>query len=344
MKTVSMILLLLLLPIIPISYEQSTNDISNDKSEWKIYHAPDKFGSVKPANIFNIHYRISNGIIDAFEQIDQTFFKVKLIGENNGIFEIKIPRNYPYSNLPDSPDEYNHTENRIVILSNGSEMSSGYEMEVTDCFYIHSIEFSGNKTFELGYPQLLVGLPFRGEKVPKHCIEETMTQNTSKNLVTLTPLEQFKAGVDVEDIFCKWGFQLIIKASNGHPACVKPESTSKLVAWGWAKASITHSSTYQIDSFEVSTTIINGSINSITKLDDSNSILVELSPFNDGNLIIKIPKTMLKTIDDDYSKFSFFILTDGEETPYEEIDSETIKINFQNYTKKIEIIGASRLN
>lgn len=108
--------------------------------------------------------------------------------------------------------------------------------------------------------------------------------------------------------------------------------------------SIPRSSTYQIDSFEISTTIINGSINSITKLDDSNSILVELSPFNDGNLIIKIPKTMLKAIDNDYSKFFFLILSDGEEIPYELIDTETTKINFQNHTKKIEIIGASRLN
>lgn len=235
MKTVSVILLLILLPIVPISYAQSTNDISNDESEWEIYHAPDKFGSIKPDSTFNIHYRITDGIIDTFEQVDQTFFKVKLISKNNGIFEIKIPRNYPYSNLPDSPDEYNHTENRIVILSNGSEVSSGYEMKVTDCFYIHSIEFSGNKTFELGYPQLPVGLPFRGEKVPKHCIEETMVQNTSKNLVTLTPLEQFNAGVSVEDTQCKGNFQLIIKTSNGYPACVTSATKEILIERGWAK-------------------------------------------------------------------------------------------------------------
>lgn len=102
--------------------------------------------------------------------------------------------------------------------------------------------------------------------------------------------------------------------------------------------------TYHIDSFEISTTVINGSIHSITKLDDSNSILVEIDPFDQGNLTIKIPKTMLKAINDDYSKFSFFVLSDGEEITYEQIDSETIKINFQNNTKKIEILGTSRLN
>jgi|CXWL01.1.fsa_nt_gi hypothetical protein len=104
------------------------------------------------------------------------------------------------------------------------------------------------------------------------------------------------------------------------------------------------SSSYPIGSFKISTTIINGSINSITKLDDSNSILVEINSINQGDLTIKIPKTMLKAINDDYSKFFFFVLSDDEETNYEQIDPETIKINFQNNTKKIEIIGASRLN
>lgn len=103
-------------------------------------------------------------------------------------------------------------------------------------------------------------------------------------------------------------------------------------------------STYQIDSFEISTIIINGSINSITKRDDTNSILVEIDPIDQGNLTIKIPKTMLKPLNDDYSKFLFFVLSDGEEITYEQLDSETIKINFKNNTQKIEIIGASRLN
>lgn len=107
---------------------------------------------------------------------------------------------------------------------------------------------------------------------------------------------------------------------------------------------IERSTIYQIGSFEIYATIVNGSINSITKLDDYNSIFVEISPFDQGDLTIKIPKTMLKAINDDYSKFSFFVLSDGEETIYEQIDFETIKINFQNNTKKIEILGTSRLN
>lgn len=108
--------------------------------------------------------------------------------------------------------------------------------------------------------------------------------------------------------------------------------------------SIEGSAIYQIGSFEISTLIINGSINSVTKFDEYNLIFVEISPFDKGSLTIKIPKNILEAINDDYSKFSFFVLSDGEETIYEQIDSETIKINFQNNTKKIEILGTSRLN
>lgn len=105
-----------------------------------------------------------------------------------------------------------------------------------------------------------------------------------------------------------------------------------------------HYFTYQIDSFEVPTTIVNGSINTITKNDDTNSILVEITTLNQGYLIIQIPKTMLKALNDDYSKFYFIIISDGEETSYEQIDAETIKINFKHNAKKIEIIGASQPN
>ena len=104
------------------------------------------------------------------------------------------------------------------------------------------------------------------------------------------------------------------------------------------------SSIYTVDSLQVSTKTINGSINNITKINDSNSIVVEINPLDKGYLLIKIPQKMLKAINDDYTKFSFFVISDGEETAYEQLDSETIKINFQNDTRKIEIIGASRLN
>ena len=52
---------------------------------------------------------------------------------------------------------------------------------------------------------------------------------------TLKPLKQFEAGIKLEDIRCEENLVLVVKI-DGSPACVKPESASKLVAWGWAKS------------------------------------------------------------------------------------------------------------
>ena len=50
----------------------------------------------------------------------------------------------------------------------------------------------------------------------------------------LSPLKQFKLGIDSKNIKCKDNFHLIIKSKDSSPACVKPENVAKLVARGWA--------------------------------------------------------------------------------------------------------------
>lgn len=101
---------------------------------------------------------------------------------------------------------------------------------------------------------------------------------------------------------------------------------------------------YRVGSFDLNTTIVNGSINKITKLDDRNSILVEMGSFNQGYLIIQTPKILFKALNDDYDNLFFIILLDNEETSYEQVDPETIKIVFPNDSKEIEIVGTSKLN
>jgi hypothetical protein len=49
----------------------------------------------------------------------------------------------------------------------------------------------------------------------------------------ISPLEQFKSGIYVNEILCKNNLQLIIKY-NGFPACVKPITAQKLIERGWA--------------------------------------------------------------------------------------------------------------
>jgi hypothetical protein len=49
-----------------------------------------------------------------------------------------------------------------------------------------------------------------------------------------SPLHQFKSGIAAKDVQCNNNMKAIIKKSDGLPACVKPESVSKLLIRGWA--------------------------------------------------------------------------------------------------------------
>jgi aldose sugar dehydrogenase len=50
---------------------------------------------------------------------------------------------------------------------------------------------------------------------------------------SISPLKQVKNGVLPADVVCKTGFELILKLSSGNPACVSPETASKLISKGW---------------------------------------------------------------------------------------------------------------
>ncbi|MGI0072794.1 MAG: hypothetical protein ACREA3_03155 [Nitrosotalea sp.] len=51
------------------------------------------------------------------------------------------------------------------------------------------------------------------------------------------PLKQFKSGIPAKDLKCQQGLELVIKAEDGTPACVKPATATKLLERGWAKNS-----------------------------------------------------------------------------------------------------------
>ncbi len=49
-----------------------------------------------------------------------------------------------------------------------------------------------------------------------------------------SPLKQFKKNISINQIVCPDGLQLVMKKSNGSPACVRSENVSKLIERGWA--------------------------------------------------------------------------------------------------------------
>ncbi|HEX5358478.1 MAG TPA: hypothetical protein VFW99_01025, partial [Candidatus Nitrosotalea sp.] len=49
-----------------------------------------------------------------------------------------------------------------------------------------------------------------------------------------SPLQQFKSGIHASDVQCTQSLELVIKARDSSPACVKPATASILVKRGWA--------------------------------------------------------------------------------------------------------------
>ncbi|MGI0070099.1 MAG: cupredoxin domain-containing protein, partial [Nitrosopumilaceae archaeon] len=53
-----------------------------------------------------------------------------------------------------------------------------------------------------------------------------------------SPLTQLKSGIAANNVICKAGLQLIIKAEDGSPACVKYTTANVLIERGWAREAI----------------------------------------------------------------------------------------------------------
>ncbi len=64
------------------------------------------------------------------------------------------------------------------------------------------------------------------------------SNETSQNIpaYVLPPLQQIRAGTLAQDVKCSVNFNLIIKAEDGFPACVKPETAKMLYERGWTLA------------------------------------------------------------------------------------------------------------
>ena len=77
------------------------------------------------------------------------------------------------------------------------------------------------------------------------------------------PLQQIKAGTDPSNVTCTEGLELVLKKSNGSPACLKPTSVAILIERGWAihvlpdyENENNNSEIYPIGSFEVETKLV----------------------------------------------------------------------------------------
>ncbi|MFY9300639.1 MAG: PEFG-CTERM sorting domain-containing protein [Candidatus Nitrosotenuis sp.] len=62
---------------------------------------------------------------------------------------------------------------------------------------------------------------------------EDESEEREEEYAGLPPLQQVKSGVASDEVVCDSGMELLIKNSNGSPACVKPATAERLVQLGW---------------------------------------------------------------------------------------------------------------
>ena len=82
-------------------------------------------------------------------------------------------------------------------------------------------------------------MSFNGNPInsSKSFLFEISNQSAQTIPVIPSPFTQIKSGIAANDVKCQQGLQLVIKAEDGSPACVRPDTATKLLDRGWAKNS-----------------------------------------------------------------------------------------------------------
>lgn len=147
-----------------------------------------------------------------------------------------------------------------------------YEMPSpqTHIKFIHS-DSIGNIWFP-NYNNNKIGVILTGTTPTEPKTDSKMMEDNQKNKMDITsnkefayfpaPLKQIQDGVKPQSVTCTEGLELVLKFSNGKPACLKPDSVSKLIERGWAihvlpdyeKNNNNNSVTFSIGEYQVETT------------------------------------------------------------------------------------------
>jgi carboxymethylenebutenolidase len=73
--------------------------------------------------------------------------------------------------------------------------------------------------------------PFSGKEI--NISDYIITLVVSDTKTVKSPIEQYQDGISIDKIVCSDDLQLIMKKTDGKPACVRPASVQKLIERGW---------------------------------------------------------------------------------------------------------------
>ncbi|HSB57019.1 MAG TPA: hypothetical protein VLD38_04320 [Nitrosopumilaceae archaeon] len=253
-----------------------SNDFRKEEP-WKTFEMVGKYHYSNPPlpdQTFIANYRVINGTLESIKGNDTIIVAVVNNTSEKGTFELKFPRNFPYTNGPGGMTgdfsigingygswHYYHPEDDIVLpyvreeLINKINRPPPYPDSYNGrdgCYFFFSVPFYTHAKIEIIYgANGLIPEPYHGDKVPDYCLSGTVqTEPTLEELLEKArntivpaetvvdsnspPLKQFKAGFFLNEIKCKKDFEFVLKSSNNLPACVKPETKLKLIERGWA--------------------------------------------------------------------------------------------------------------
>jgi len=66
-------------------------------------------------------------------------------------------------------------------------------------------------------------------------VEDTLDLHDESQKIYKSPRAQVRDGIESNEVVCKEGFNLLLKKSDGSPACVKESTVEKLIERGWGK-------------------------------------------------------------------------------------------------------------
>lgn len=200
---------------------------------WMILLVPGFDDSVPPTDSKIFKIETSPDIVQSIKiQSDASFdlwgFDIVLKQNSTGTLDIMIPKNLP------TPASFigEWSYGRAFVLVDGVEIN--YDIIDDPCYSYYKIPIDGKTNLEIVYSVITAGTwqlysPIQfDENHP--CYKKVFYEKPRDS-----PLKQYKSGIPIDQIQCKEGFVISLKASNGNPNCVKRESLEKLRERGWAE-------------------------------------------------------------------------------------------------------------
>jgi hypothetical protein len=172
------------------------------------------------------------------------------------------------------------------------------------------------------------------------------------NETPLSPLEQFKSGVNPYYVICRKDLQLLTKAEDGSPACVKSDSIGRLLKQGWVNPYDSNGpqplmrdpSTIQVTATDLTVTykITGGQLEEAKPNIQNKELILLLKTTGKGALVVDLPRSLIDNVKNGQDS-PFVVLEDGITANFQELEATAtdrgLIIPFQYGVSQIEIVA-----